>query len=377
MINIKALQQNLTTLVGFEQNTNTDYPTLDADLLVSDSGLYVQKVHPLLSVENIANCVKKPASELNAFLKAKRLASIANLVNRVYTEKQLNETGKELLTEVRLYDGTGNFNDKVVNQNRFVGFKVAAKEEDLCMIMRMIGLQFDSANPTLKIYIYHSSQSEPVKTIDINYDKPNSFLWKTFDKLDLPFIGGGYYIIGYYQNDLTGQAINREQVFTKMPGCSSCNAINYGYYNKWFKLVKVQPVYVNTEDIDLNDHLKWDGSKEVTVDSTNFGLNLSISVVCDASAKLIRVKEIFSHALSLQIGVDLLTELAYSTRDNQSQLKVSQMAMYALTDAEEKLGMKSQLDKAIKALSFNMSDINPLCLPCNDEGQRVRMKTVF
>jgi hypothetical protein len=376
MINISAIQEGFKNLVGFEQHTLDDLANISAELLKSESGLKVQKVHPLLSIENIWNCSKVTSANFNTYLTSKVSSSIANLINRIYAEKQLSDTGKELITEIRLFDGTGNFNDKVVKQDRFVGFRLNMKEDDLSIIMRMIGLQFDTINPTLDIYVYHTSQSEYVKKITINYDKPISFLWKQFDKLDLPFVKGGGYIIGYYESTIVGQAITREQIFSRMPACSTCNHLTYGYYQKWFKYLNIKPFYVAALNTNA-DKTKWAESSEVYVDGTNFGLNLSLSVVCDMSNLFIRTRELFSYALSLQIGVDLMEDIAFSMRDNQTQNKAAQMAMYALNDAENSQGLKTQLSKAIKALNFNTSNMNPICLPCNDNGQRIKIKSVF
>jgi hypothetical protein len=376
MINQPYITENFKNLIGFEQNADPNYPTLPADLLISESGLKVQQLHPLLDIENLYNCSKALGDKFETYLKNRVDTAIIKLINSVFVAKNLNETSRELLTEVRMYEGVGNFQDKIVKQDRFVGFKVKLLYKDLSIIFRNIGMQFDAVNENFKLYVFHSSHYEPLYEIAIAHDKAISFVWKAFDKKILPTIEGGHYFIGYFESDLEGQALNREQYFKRAPGCSSCNHVNYELYNKWSKYLMIEPFYVNADDLDGTN--KWDSGREIYVDGTNFGLNLAFSLVCDPSEMFVRNKEMFAEALGKQIAVEFLNDIAYSMRDNQLKQKASQMAFFALGNRDNgQPGLITELSKSIQALNFSTSDLDPVCLPCQDNAMRVSHKSVY
>ncbi len=59
MYNHAGIQQCLRGLIGFESSYNTETPAIDADLLASSSGVFVNNLHPLLSYENILNIAEQ------------------------------------------------------------------------------------------------------------------------------------------------------------------------------------------------------------------------------------------------------------------------------------------------------------------------------
>lgn len=379
MINQAAITECFRDLIGFEED---NIQSLAENLKTSNSGIYVQKLHPLLSIDNLLNCHKiTDVEDFSTYLYKTRDSAIIKLINNIYTAKHLNENSKELLTEVRMYEGVGNFANLIVKQDRFVGYRIALRHKDLSLFMRNVGLQFDTVNPEFKLYIYHSSQSEPLHTIDIVHDKANSFVWKALTEANkklLPTISGGYYLIGYYEQDLLGQAVKRDQYFQRAPSCTSCEHVNYELYKKWSQYVDIYPFYVTSDLINYESKGKWNEGAEIFIDGTNWGLNLALSVVCDPSGLFCRNRELFADALGKQIAVEFLNDIAYSGRDNQLKQKASQMAFFALGNRDNNQpGMLTELEKAIKAINFNMGDLNPVCLPCQDEAYRVRHTTVY
>lgn len=371
MINQTIITECFKDLIGFEENDN---PVIPDDLLNSESGLKVQQLHSLLTVENLLNCAQATGEEFIAYIGKRRDTAIIKLINAVYTAKQLNENSKELLSEVKMYEGVGNFNDKIVKLGRFVGYRLENLGKDLSLVLRTVGLQLDTQNPDFKLFVYHSSQMEPVAEIAIVHNKAISFTWFKFDKKILPSIEGGAYLIGYYEADLVGQAIKRQQYLTRRPQCSSCDRDNLALYSLWSKHLSIRPFYVNAGDLN-EDKTKWNESAEIFIDGNNWGLNLALSVVCDPSGLFCRNRDIFSDALGKQIVVEFLNDIAFSMRDNQAKQKLSQMAFYSLKEGPDNATV--QLEKAIKALNFSTSDLNKVCLPCQGEAFRLSHKSVY
>lgn len=373
MFNQNAIITCLKSLIGVAPHSNNDYPEISDELQVSESGLVIQQLHPLLSIENLYNCSQDIVDEdFVSYLEKRRETAIVKLMSNLYTAKHLNENSRELLTEVKMYEGVGNYSDLIVKQNRFVGYRIENIGKDLSLLIRHIGLQLDKVNPDFKLYIYKANGSTPT-VVDIAHNKVVSFVWFNFDAQYLQ--SGTDYLIGYYESDLVGQAIKKEQYLTKEPKCSTCNASNLALYQKWSKFLSIRPFYVNSDDLN-EDKTKWEESAEIYSDGNNWGLNLAISVICDVSGLFCRNRELFVDALGKQIVVEFLQDMIYSTRDNQLKQKLFQSALYAMGDNQNP-GAKHELEKAIKALNFSTSDMNTICLPCQDESYRINYRSVY
>lgn len=107
-------------------------------------------------------------------------------------------------------------------------------------------------------------------------------------------------------------------------------------------------------------------------------MNFKIQVGCDISDLICRNKLAFADALRKQVIHDLIRDMAFSMRDNQKKEKVSQMAHYALENKENNTkGIVKELEEAVKAVSFDLSSLSSVCLPCNDGGSGIIMTSVY
>lgn len=419
------LQTCLFGLVGFRQNDNPKYASLAPSLLVSSSGLRFQDAHPLLTIENIDQSLtnydafnydayeadqeyaigdKVRAVNLKVYeslvaenegnepsaspdewvevplfsqkLEALVRSSINKVAVSIFQNKKLRAATKSLIENVQLFDGNGSLTDKEIKLGRFVGFKLLIEDHrDLVTIVRRIGTQFSAANPDFKLYIFHTSQEEPIHVIDLALTKVNSFEWKTIDRtlayLSDDYAPGGSFRIGYYEDLLVGQAINRGYDFAVSPMPCTCNNW-YQLYTKWSKYIRVEPFAVTPAaellpDPDGTGALLWPTESEITYYNKSFGLNLDLSVKCDTTDFLCREKTLFVDAIYKQVAADLLSEMAYSVRNNVIAKEVRELATFALlTKPDGNPGMAKQLEKAIAALDFDTSDLNEACLPCNE-----------
>lgn len=422
------LQNCLFGLVGWRQNNNPDYPTLPDSLIQSDSGSYFQDINSeLLSIENIdqatknydkypyaayaehaayaignkvrysdgkvyealaviadAPAVLNPSDWIEVNLLAQRLeqitrASITTFTNTMFIQKKLNTVTKSIFENVQLFDGAGSMANKELKTGRFVGFELRLFEHrDLTVELRRLGTQFTEANPSLKIYVFHSSQMEPIATFTQALIRVNSFEWSAL-KVDgkdyvLRYLGdylpGGSFYIGYYETDLTGQAINKGYDFGRMPQ-NCCGGVNYRYWSNWSNYMDVLPLEVAAanlpDDIEGVPQL-WDINKNGYVYTKNYGLNLDISVKCDVTDFFCRERNLFADAFRKQVYVDVLQIIANSTRNNVISKEVRELALFELNKPDNKeYSAYSVLDRAIQAISFDLSDLNESCLPCNEK----------
>lgn len=430
MFNPNRITDCLLGLIGFRQSNKTGIPRIDEELTRSSTGMFVdQTAHSLITQENLIaiseniplsdialwdaatsyksnelsrvdgkvyrakrdNSNKTPTSNtddwketnmLSEYLLQKYKGASINLFNTVFTNKKLWESAKTILSDISLFEGAGNLSKRVEKNNRFVGFIVTPTYKDTVALIKWIGLQFDTANPNFKLYLYHSSQYEPLKEIPITHSKTYSFAWHELsEELSIRFNSneyndGGFFYIGYYESDLLGKAIWKDQDFSGN-NCHTCNSVSEYLISQWSKYVSIQPFYVDESFLN-NERKLFDTDKIIQLSNQNFGLNMKIQVKCDISDLVCRNKEAFANALRMQVTHDLLSDMAYSSRNNQLKEQVSQKAMYALDNRENyQKGFSKQLDEAVKAISFDMSSLNSICLPCENANTGVEISSLF
>lgn len=314
------IQEKLLHLIGWEQNYDTSDLKISDALTVSESGLYFQQIHPLLTLQNMS-CIapdfknmtfeeynaEKPYSkgnvikygsllykalqnstgkqpdieseywvETNPFsewLESKTKASIQKSIDRYCNEKIAQGTYKTLCENRTLFDGTGRLVDVVKNKKNLVGFEIVpVRAKGVTTKINKIGLQFTEPGE-YTLYLMHSSMDAPVKIIKLNKIRKNSIEWFSLNDVYLPYqsedndAGGSWYLC-YFQSELPegSQAIRKDKDWSKEP-CNSCSRREYLAWMAWSKYIEVHPFFVNEELIngmqdDFNDDFNNDFSKQ-------------------------------------------------------------------------------------------------------------------
>lgn len=320
MVRAIDIQEKLLHLIGWEQNYDTSDLKISDALTVSESGLYFQQIHPLLTLQNMS-CIapdfknmtfeeynaEKPYSkgnvikygsllykalqnstgkqpdieseywvETNPFsewLESKTKASIQKAIARYCNEKIAQGTYKTLCENRTLFDGTGRLVDVVKNKKNLVGFEIVpVRAKGVTTKINKIGLQFTEPGE-YTLYLMHSSMDAPVKIIKLNKIRKNSIEWFSLNDVYLPYqsedndAGGSWYLC-YFQSELPegSQAIRKDKDWSKEP-CNSCSRREYLAWMAWSKYIEVHPFFVNEELIngmqdDFNDDFNNDFSKQ-------------------------------------------------------------------------------------------------------------------
>lgn len=311
MIRAKDIQNGLLHLIGWEQSFDTAILAIDESLTQSESGLYYQQAHPLLTLRNIAsiapdfdnmniplwnnsvgyikgslvkktsenepvvtfrakrsNIGKNPTENpddwkrVNLFsewLTQKTKASIQNAIGRFCVEKSLLKQSKSLCENRTLFDGTGRISDVIPNKSNIVGFEVVPiRAKGVTTKLNKIGLQFTQPGE-YTIYIMHSSMAFPVKVLKFTKVRANSIEWFALEDVYLPYesldndAGGSWYIC-YNQNELPegSQAIRKDRDWSKGP-CSACSRSEIIAWQAWSKYLEVHPFYIGSEQMRADD----------------------------------------------------------------------------------------------------------------------------
>ena len=425
MIRIADIQDKMLHLVGWKQSYDLSDIMLSSNLTQTESGMYFQQIHPLLTLDNLRSIapdfqnynwqvhdVNKaykygevvrvddslykalqnvPAEtdildidywgDTNPFsewLEEKTKASIVKLVNKFINTKLADKATKSLIENKILFDGTGRLTNKIENRNRLVGFEIdTVRSKGVTVKIDKIGLQMTEPG-SYTLYIFHSSNPEPIYTLTFEKTKANNLEWfKPKDDILLPYesantdAGGSWYLV-YKQSELpeNAQAIYKDRDWSTGP-CKACSRSEFLAYQAWSRYIEVHPFYIS-EDEEFDPEIM-----NFTYDK-NYGINLEVSAYCDLTDFIIKQRAMFQDVLSKQVAIDFLREFAYNpnVRTNRHSVNASKLDILTELDGDansmRQSGLSYELDIALKALSISTQGLDRVCLQCVNNGIKYR-----
>lgn len=294
--------------------------------------------------------------------------AIDKVLYAVVNKKKIAENVKSVLDDFQLYDGRADFDNKNSNLGRFVGVKFTLKaNNDLSVLINKVSFQLDMPSPDLKLYLFSDDSPTAISTTPCNYNAGRAVKWFDTD-IRLSESTTNYYL-GYFETDLAEGAQSIKKVLDYVGGYSTCQTCGYNettarYYQARVKYVDIQPFYIDADN--LNGVELPDMTYANYVDQNNFGMNIHATVGCDITDFLCRNKSLLREPIAIQMAIDLLTAIMTSQRDNVQVEKAKSEIAYLLNGDKTQYskGLYGQLDNAIDALSFDLSGINKVCLPC-------------
>lgn len=377
MFNTLTLAALLAATVGYRPVAGSpDEPASLPDALLAPEGqLAVQDVHPLLTLRNIRQAAPQmPDAAFHTFLATARVTAATKVLQSFRDTKQLTGSGKRLLQNLPLTEASGAFRDKIIRQGRFVGLALRVRPglEDVTVRVTAVGTQFAEREPGFRLLVHHSSDLvEPVADLPMPRTDRVYFEWTNLTApLELTGKPGGTWYIGYYEDQLNGQAIRLDQNLQQRPGQCCGNA--YVQYDKWNPYVQVLPFSATglfSEEI-AEDSIRYQNN-------TNWGLNLRLEAACDLTQRLTTQLPAFETAVRQQLAVNLLSLMAYSTRDNGLTDKTKALALMELNNRTDgQPGLLTQLARTLKALDVDISGVSPTCLPCAPRAGAITFKSI-
>jgi hypothetical protein len=424
MYNTKVLEQQFRGIVAFLPANDPSYTPLDPTLTASLTGVYVQRTHPLCTIENLENVAPEfsrytypvwntavnyaantlvsysgkiyraavenlagsPAPgvtgdwvEINAFsswLTDQYNSGIQKLFADLIRYKALYHSNRQLIDSLMLFDGLGRYADKIVKRGRMVGFSIkVASQEGLVATIDKVGAQM-SGNGVVPMYLYHSTQTAPISQFDLVLDRDGSFQWLDGppEGLLLSYIGEwspeGQFYLAYYEDDLPAgvQAIRRESYWGMEPSltCAFCSAWNHSSYMKWSKHLKLNAFWIQAGQWNA-DRTMFDENLIQYDPTTNWGLNLKVTVACDLTPFFLTNKLRFQDALAMSVCIKLLEQIGYTTRLNSIADQTKALALRDLS-IEDKDSFYNKYVEEVKSLSLEFSGMSSDCMPCAKKG---------
>lgn len=421
MIQLEKIVTALEPLVIFEQSEDPNYTKLAQDLVDTSSDARLV-YHPLLRIENIdsiapdydnmnwpdwsaatiyqigetvshnsthwtTNAItiagEEPGVEakwlekdrLSDYLRKRKRQAIRTIMMDSYNQKRSINKQREELDNIMIYEGGGTMDLKVIKKGRIVGFTIELLNNlGLELTLAQLSLQLDTPQD-LTVYLWHQNQEDSIATFNLTQTKSNSVEWHSLDKKvffrDLENnLDSGFYYLGYYEDDLVGQAIRKKFTFGAVP-CGTCSRYNSTAYQKYSQYVKLRAFSVTSDNIPAANKL-WNVESMTYNADTNFGMNLRISTGCDISQWVLDRKHVFADVIAEQLKVDLINEIANNTRSNGVSETTKTNARGVLQDKHiGGEGLLRRLDKSKESANLEMSDIHRnVCMP------RVQVKGV-
>lgn len=429
MIRIRDIQQGLRGLVGWRQPLDPS-EAIDPALEESYSGLYFQDAHPLLTGENLKAvmpdmwCAQYPEwnaatpytagakvrtgegvwqalqdntgqmpgtggeywkayNPLSDYLARLTDGGISAVVQTFLQMKQLNRETRNLLERRTFFDGAGRIKATEQNRHRIVGYEIVPiRAMGVTTKIERVGLQMYGGTGTVKLYLFHSSQPEPVRTFELDYTLQNGgYQWFTLDNCHLPYISegnnaGGAWYLCYNQDELPFgmEAVNVSKDWSREP-CGSCNVGSLETWRAITKFMQITPFMYTAPQTFTDNPQLWDIAGNIYTNTSNYGLNCEVTVGCDLTDFIISQRGIFATVLQRQVAATALRTIALnpSVRVNRNQSNASRPELLYEIDGDPQgraSGLAYELREAYKALSIDTSGIDRACLACNNKGVR-------
>lgn len=425
MYRIAAIQTALAHLVGWEQGYNT---TLTDANTQSESGLTFQMAHPLLTLNNIRaimpddwytkydewnaeqiyndgdkvrvndsvyiatrtsfnyNPVQFPDywsafDSINDFLPCLTQRGVTKVMQTFAQGKTLTNESKTLLEHRTFFDGAGRLSATIMPTNKIVGFEIVPlRSAGVTAKIERIGLQMTGGIGAVKMYLFHSSQPEPISEFILHFTKENGgFQWFVLEDCYLPYRAentndGGAWYLCYNQADLPlgMEAIQMTKDWSKEP-CTTCGIRDIRAWRELTKHIQISPFAVNAPEGWRDNPMLWDVAMNIYTSTTNYGLNCEVTIGCDITDFVIKQKNVFATAVQRQVAYDALRTLAMNpdVRVNRNQSNASRMDILYELDGDtrgRRGGLGYDLEKAYEALRIDTQGMDRVCLVCNNYG---------
>lgn len=318
---------------------------------------------------------------ISAWLYQLQGQAITQMVQRFIETKHLLKESKSLLERRTFFDGAGRIKATLPNGQRLVGFEIVpVRSMGVTAKIERIGLQMTGAVGKVRMYLFHSSQPDPIQVADLEFTKTNGgFQW--FDMKDwwMPYISeandsGGAWYLCYNQADLPEgmEGINVAKDWSREP-CGTCNIGSLEAWRELTKFLQISPFKVPSMETFEEFPELWDIKDNIYTNTKNYGLNVEVSVYCDLTDFIIRERQMFATVLQREMAARVIRMLAFNpdVRVNRNQSNASQFDLLYEVDGNpqgRETGLGADLRKAYEALDISTRDIDRICLTCRPVG---------
>ena len=364
----------LKKVIGWKDHWDTaEIPALPTSLTDTESGQYYQEYHPSVRLDYIQALLPSNYA-LQTFLDDIETTAINQLLEKMVQEKKLNNAGMDLARNNLIYDNV--LKDKpIINESRFVGVEFYMDSTiGLRAMIHRVGLYLTSAQPSLTLYLYNSLQEQAVATYTFSSTNANSFTWLATDIIldysDGTGTEGGIWYLGYYQDDLVGQAIQYDSLNWKNGYCRTCDGgRRSSKYNSVARYVQMSPFYIDASNVPAVGTI-FDTDDMVYTYDNNYGFNYNISIRCNLTTFWIDNRSSMTNALGKIVALKVLEMMKASSQVSAIEQNVQINIIRDLEGDSDtrQVPFWAQVERAVKATNLDQANVNSVCVPCARKG---------
>lgn len=382
MYRIKDIEDGLLHLIGWRQSYDLENQ-ISKDMVKSESGLFFQGAHPLVTLDNVRSIMPKyyhnrypdwnsiptyypgdkvrvddvvyiATSEnqdmkprtsdfsddfyqkdfggpwhvfdpLSDYLEVVTREGIDDLVQKFIQAKKLTQGTRNLLEHKSLYNRLGRIKEVIRSKSNLVGLAIQPKSSmGITIRLDKLGFQSVGASGNVTLYLFNSNKIDPIKTFTINVPKDNGSMVWTDQEVFLPYstdgIVGGTWFLCYNQDDLPmGMEAINVSKDWRKNPCGTCGVDNLNTWKQLMRYVEITPFYTVIDSDFSQKPELWDTESNIYTNLTTYGLNAILSVGCDLTDFFISQRNIFQTALQKQVGYNALRKMAMNPNANVSR----------------------------------------------------------
>ena len=364
----------LKKVIGWNNHWDaTEIPALPTSLTNTESGQYYQEYHPSVRLDYIQALL--PSNyPINVFLDDIETTAINQMLEKLAQEKKLNNAGMDLARNNLIYDNV--LKDKpIINEGRFVGIEFYMDSTiGLRATLHRIGLYLTQVQPSLTLYLYNSLQESAVATYTFVSTQANSFTWldanAILDYSSGTGTEGGVWYLGYYQNDLVGQAIQYDSLNFKNGYCRTCDGgKRSSKYNSISRYVQMSPFYIDATKVPAVGTI-FDKDDIIYTYDNNYGFNCNISIKCNLTQFWIDNRLTMTQAIGKMVALKVLQMMKASSQVSAVEQNVQINIIRDLEGDSDtrQVPYWAQVERAIKATNLDQANVNSVCVPCARKG---------
>mgnify|MGYP001221467200 CR=1 FL=1 len=330
----------LPSRVGFRTSPLIGYNIVTSANQVSNSGLYVNDISPVISIKNLKDCQEDPNvtdANFNTILTNIKNSACNELLQRVFAQSS------DFLERVVLFPHEQSYKNIEAKGTKFVGYKFRLNQWHKAVTHKVnsIILSMDT-DQQLNVYMFSStSPANPINTEICtivggrdNIITPDDWVMSANSLMNK----GGDYYIGYFETQLTGNA----------------------YLRDWESApVMIQPNLLFTELVNYT--IVGNGIDISTYNANAYskGLNLDISTYIDFTDEVVNNLQLFDRAYQLQVAIKCIEIIMLSPRSNiterlMKELKqISALELYGNKELNAP-GLYTKLENEINVLKRSL-----------------------
>lgn len=329
----------------------------------SDSGFYVNDLTGI-SLELIDDA--KMEKSFNDYVVDVHRSAIIEIIQRFVDRQKKQLNTKELLSNVTMIQKYNKFEWPIRKNSRFVGYAITPRESKSIKVnIKSVGLQ-SSASESLTLYLYDPSKQAAIQSKTITC-AGKTITWTDLDWDiefdDLTGTAGGTFLIGVYEDDLSGQLY--EQDWSDGQSHMAMKVTRH-----YAGLVPVRFRSSNLNGVSLPNMKYIEGEMSCKTS----GFNLRFNVKCDITDVLVDNIAMFGEAVQHRVAIrylrDALANIGLNSTISSAQNR--QQFEELATNYEgmlyggyiEDVGYRRGI---IDNLSLDFSELDAVCLKSRDD----------